>query len=314
MNRGKLLLLLVLAILVAALSLSSPFFFKWDNIRNILDQSTLNIIVGTGMTFIICAGGVDLSVGAVAALTGAVMALAMHWGLAFPFAVGLGIFLGFVAGLLNGGLSAVLRINPFIATLATMSVFRGLTLILTGGSPVYGFPDGFTWFGSGTFAFLPSPVVLTVVVVFVGYILLNKTKMGYYTLALGGNEEALRRSGVNTGIYKAFVYSLGGISAALAGLVLTARLNSADPLAGYMLELDAIATVILGGTSMKGGKGTVGGTVIAGLLLAVVRNGLIIHGIASYYQQLAIGIIIILAVAVPELRTLLKIGGAGELQ
>lgn len=298
------LLIPVLVMLVAVLALSSPFFLKWDNIRNILDQSTLNIIVGTGMTFAICAGGFDLSVGAVAALAGVIMALSMHAGAPVAFAVGAGVVLGLLAGLLNGGLVAFLRINPFIATLASMSVFRGLTLILTGGIPIYGFPPGFTWLGSGSVFHLPVPVILTAVVALAGFIILNKTKAGYYTLSLGGNEEALRRCGISTRLVKVVVYVLCGLSAALAGLVLTARLNSADPLAGYMMELDVIATVILGGTSIKGGRGTVGGTVLAGLLLAVIRNGLTIHGIASYYQQLALGLIILCAVTMPELRTI----------
>ncbi len=256
------------------------------------------------MTFAICAGGFDLSVGAVAALAGVVMALSMHAGMPVIIAVSAGIMLGVIVGLLNGGLVAFLRINPFIATLASMSVVRGLTLILTGGIPVYGFPPGFTWLGSGAVSHLPVPVILAAIVALAGFIILNNTKMGYYALCLGGNKEALRRSGVNTNLYKVTVYALCGLSAALAALILTARLNSADPLAGYMMELDTIATVILGGTSLKGGRGTVGGTVLAGLLLAVIRNGLTINGIASYYQQLVMGLIIIIAVAIPELRTI----------
>ncbi|MBC7325057.1 MAG: ABC transporter permease, partial [Moorella sp. (in: Bacteria)] len=210
---------------------------------------------------------------------------------------------GLAAGLVNGSLIALFRLNPFIVTLASMSAIRGLTLIITKGIPISGFPEGFTWFGSGTVGIFPVPVVIAGLVALLGAFVLYNTKIGYYALAMGGNEQAVRLCGVSTATYKVIVYMLGALAAALAGLVLTARLNSADPTAGYMMELDAIATAVLGGTSLRGGKGSIGGTVLAGLLLAVVNNGLTLHGIASYYQQLTTGLIILATVLATEVKT-----------
>ncbi|CEP68605.1 ABC transporter, permease [Moorella glycerini] len=294
----------LLLLLVITLSLSSPFFWRWENLRNILDQSTLNIIIGVGMTLIISSGGIDLSAGAIVALSGVVMAVAMHfWFLSVAASIIMGMAVGLIVGLINGSLIALFLLNPFIVTLASMSAIRGLTLIITKGIPISSFPEGFTWFGSGEVGIFPVPVVIATLVAILGAFVLNNTKLGYYTLALGGNEEALRLCGVSTVTFKIIVYMLGALTAALAGLVLTARLNSADPTAGYMMELDAIATVVLGGTCIKGGRGSIGGTVLAGLLLAVLHNGLTIHGIASYYQQLTTGVIILATVLVTELKS-----------
>ncbi len=297
------LLLLALLGLMIIMSFSSPYFMKWDNLRNILDQSTLNILVGVGMTMVICAGGIDLSVGAVAALAGAVMGLAMHAGYSAYLAIAAGLMVAVLSGLVNGGLTAYLRITPFIVTLASLSIIRGLTLIITGAIPISSFPSTFTGLGSGSLGIFPAPVVLTALVAAAGAVLLNLTPSGYYFQAMGGNEEALRRSGISVPRYKILVYVLSACCAGLAGLVLTARLNCADPTAGYMLEMDAIATAVLGGTSMRGGQGSMAGTVIAGLLLAVLRNGLTINSIASYYQQVLVGVIILAAVVISELRS-----------
>jgi ribose/xylose/arabinose/galactoside ABC-type transport system permease subunit len=296
-------LIMVFLVMVLALSWLSPFFFKWNNLRNVFDQSTLNIITGVGMTLVICTGGIDLSVGAVVALCGVVMAVSLHSGMPAVPSILTGLATGALAGLGNGLLVALLKINPFIVTLGSMSVIRGLALIITGGIPIYGFPDSFTWWGSGTIGIFPSTVVLAIFVALAGAVILNHTKFGYYALAIGGNEEALRRSGVKTDFYKVLVYITSGFTAALSALVVTARLNTAEPLAGWMFELDAIATVVLGGTSMRGGNGSIAGTVIAGLLLAVLRNGLTILSIPSYYQQLLIGIIILVAVIVTEIKS-----------
>lgn len=292
----------VLLLACWGISLSSPYFFTWGNVRNILDQSTLNIITGVGMTFVIASGGIDLSIGSIAALTGMVIAIFLKMNLSVFIAVLGGVALGSSAGVINGALISFFRVNPFIVTLAAMSVFRGITLILSSGLPIYSFPALFTWLGSGNIYYIPLPVLITLLIVLVGALCFNFTKLGYYALSLGGNEEALRRSGVSTGFYKTAVYGISGLTAAWAGLIIAARLNSADPLAGYMMELDTIATVILGGTSIKGGQGSIAGTVVAGLLLAVLRNGLTINGISSYYQQLAVGLIILLAVIISERR------------
>ncbi len=299
---SQILLGFVLFITVFLLSLASPFFMTWDNWRNILDQSALQVIIAVGMTFVICTGGIDLSVGSVTALSGVCMAVAMHAGVSVETAVLLGIAAGAFVGMSNGLLISRLNLNPFIVTLGTMAVARGVALIITKGIPIYGFPQDFTWWGNGHIGQLNPPMLVAIFIALLGALVLNKTKLGYYTLALGGNEEALRRSGVAHKIYKLIIYIICGITAAIGGLVVTARLNTAEPLAGSMFELDAIAAVVLGGTDMKGGRGSITGTIMACLLLGVLRNGLTILSIPSYYQQLAIGIIILVAIIISELR------------
>lgn len=299
---AQILLGVVLLVTIMLLSLASPHFLTWDNWRNILDQSALQLIIAVGMTFVICTGGIDLSVGAVAALSGVCMAVAMHNGIPAGCAILLGIGAGALVGLINGFLVAWIELNPFIVSLGTMSVARGIALIITRGIPIYGFPVAFTWWGSGQIGAINPPMLMALFAALLGAFLLNHTKLGYYALALGGNEEALRRCGVSTRRYKLVIYILCGLTAALGGLVVTARLNTAEPLAGWMFELDAIAAVVLGGTDMKGGRGSVAGTVMACLLLGVLRNGLTILSIPSYYQQLLIGLIILAAIIVSELR------------
>lgn len=299
---SQVLLGLILVAAIIYLSMVSEHFLTWFNIRNILDQSTLLVIMGVGMTFVICTAGIDLSVGAVVALSGVCMATAMHSGLAVGPAILLGLLAGTTTGLINGLIISAFNINPFIVTLGTMSVTRGIALILTGGIPIYGFSTAFTWWGSGHIGPINPPMLTALGIAILGAVVLNYTKLGSYALALGGNEEALHRSGVATKNYKVIIYGICGFTAALAGLVVTARLNTAEPLAGYMFELDAIAAVVLGGTDMKGGRGSISGTVIACLLLGVLRNGLTIMSIPSYYQQLAIGLIILIAVIISELR------------
>jgi len=299
---SQILLGLTIIVLAVLLDRASPFFMTWDNWRNILDQSALLVIISVGMTFVICTGGIDLSVGAITALSGVCMALAMHAGLTVEVSVLLGLGAGAVVGLFNGLLVSLLNISPFIVTLTAMSVTRGIALILTKGIPIYGFSRSFTWWGSGHIGPVNPPILSALLLALLGAFVLNSTKLGYYTLALGGNEEALRRSGVANKFYKTVVYTISGLTAAIGGLVVTARLNTAEPLAGWMLELDAIAAVVLGGTDMKGGRGSITGTVMACLLLGMLRNGLTILNIPSYYQQLTTGLIILVAVVISELR------------
>lgn len=299
---SQILLGLILIIMAALLNDASPFFMTWDNWRNILDQSALLVIVSVGMTFVICTSGIDLSIGAIAALSGVCMALALHSGLTVEVSILLGLAAGAAVGLFNGLLISSMNISPFIVTLAAMSVTRGVALILTKGIPIYGFPLTFTWWGSGHIGPVNPPILMALFLAILAALVLNRTKLGYYTLALGGNEEALRRTGVAHKTYKTIVYTISGFTAAIGGLVITARLNTAEPLAGWMLELDAIAAVVLGGTDMKGGRGSITGTVMACLLLGMLRNGLTILNIPSYYQQLTIGLIILVAIIISELR------------
>ena len=298
----QLFLLGVLFILIIFLSIYSPFFLKWNNIRNILDHAALQLIMAIGMTFVISTRGIDLSVGSTVALTGIFIGLLLKGGFPIFLSSVLGVLAGGILGTLNGILISKLKIAPYVVTIGTMSLYRGLSLVITKGQPIYGFPVEFTYFGKGDFGKINPPIILAFSIMLLGIFLLKYTKWGQYALAIGGNEEALRRVGVSVDFYKTTVYTFSGLMAGLAGLILTSRLNVAEPNAGFMLESDIIAAVILGGTSMKGGRASIAGTVIACLLLSVIRNGLTILSISSYYQQLLIGIIIIVSVSISEIR------------
>ncbi|SKC89777.1 ABC transporter permease [Maledivibacter halophilus] len=298
----QLFLLCILIIMVVFISINSPFFFTWNNIRNILDHCSLKLILAIGMTFVIATGGIDLSIGSMVAIIGIVMGLLLKNNFSIELSIGLGILTGAILGIINGMIISLFKIAPFIVTIGTMSLYRGLALVITEGTPIYGFPLEFTYFGKGDFGKINPPIILSIALIVLSLFLLKYTKWGQYTLALGGNEESLRRVGVYVKFYKTTVYMFSGLTAALASLIMTSRLNAAEPNAGFMLETDIIAAVILGGTSMKGGKASIGGTIIACILLSVMRNGLTILSISSYYQQLFIGLIIIISVTVSEIR------------
>lgn len=299
-NKSLFLLILVLVIIVLFFSLTTPYFFKLYNLKNILDQSVVNIILGIGMTYVICAGGIDLSIGSIAAFSSAVFAMSIKSGIPLYASILLAFLVGGSIGLLNGYLISVLKINHFISTLASMSIWRGLTLILTKASPIYGFPHSFTTIGTNSIGYIPITVIICSIIMIISNLLFRKTRFGHYSMALGSNEEALRRTGVKVNFYKIKIYIFSALMATITGLLLTAKLNCADPLIGNGMEMDAIAVVILGGTSISGGKGSIIGTVVAGLLLTVLKNGLVLNGIPSYYQQLVTGIIIIFAVISSE--------------
>jgi ribose transport system permease protein len=205
-------------------------------------------------------------------------------------------------GVVNGFIISKLKINSFITTLAMMTLIRGIALALTGGVSIFGFPYAFTWWGSGNIGPLNPPIVLSLIISFSAMILLGKTLWGKYCFALGGNPEALRRAGVNTVLYRVSIYAVSAFCAAVAGLIMTARLSSAAPLAGATYEMDAIAAVVLGGGSLSGGSASVLGTLIACLILSVMRNGLTLLAIPTYYQQVITGSIIILAIIIAEVR------------
>lgn len=301
-NFPQLLLGLVLLLLVFVLSSISPYFLTWDNIRNILNQSSLLIILAVGMSVVIGSGGIDLSVGSIAAVSGIVVAITDHYG-APPFgSIGAGLSAGLILGLINGYFVGVVKVNPFVVTLATMSAFRGVALILTQGMPIYGFDLQFQWWGTGMIGWLPVAVLIAGSITFLAFCLIKYTVFGYHLLAIGGNEVSAARNGISVTRIKIAVYGLCGLITAFAAIVVTARLNTAEPLAGYMFEMDAIAAAVLGGTNMRGGNSNIFGAVIASILLGVVRNGLTILGIPPYYQQLLIGSILLAAVIAAEYR------------
>jgi len=284
--------------LCVALSLLTPHFLSVSNLLNVMEQTTINAVIALGMTVVILTAGIDLSVGSLVALAGVVLASALQAGAPMPVAAAAGVLVGAACGLVNGGLVTLGRLPPFIATLGMMSVARGAALVYTEGRPISGFDAGFRVLSTGRVLGIPLPVLLTVVVYVAGHLLLTRTRFGRYVYAIGGNEEATRLSGVPVRFHKTMVYVLSGAASGLAAVLLTARLNSAQPIAGIMYELDAIAATVIGGTSLMGGSGTLLGTLIGALIMGVLRNGLNLLGVSSFLQQIVIGAVIIVAVLV----------------
>jgi ribose transport system permease protein len=276
----------------------TPHFLTISNLLNIAEQATIIAIIAVGMTFVIITGGIDLSVGSVLAFSGVVMASALQYEVPLPLALLIGLAVGLFCGLVNGILITVGRLPPFIATLGMMSVARGAALMFTEGRPISGFSEDFRTLATGEVLRIPTPVLIMIAVYVMAHFILRRTKLGRYTYAIGGNEEAALLSGINVRLYKSMVYGLAGMLAGLAAILLTARLNSAQPIAGMNYELDAIAATVIGGTSLLGGEGTVVGTLIGALIMAVLRNGLNLLGVSSFIQQVVIGSVIILAVLI----------------
>lgn len=292
--------LIVLLILCVIMSILNDRFWTWGNIITVLRQTSINAVIAAGMTFAILIGGIDLSVGSVLAICGAVAATMISSGMDPVFAVLLTLLLGLGIGLVNGVLISKGRLQPFIATLGTMTLLRGFTLVYTQGKPIStSGADGsaiFSKIGTGYFLHIPIPIYIMILVFIIAYYILRHLRMGRYIYALGSNEEATVYSAIKTDNVKLFVYSASGLLAALAGIIVTARLGSAQPTAGAGYELDAIAAVVLGGTSMSGGIGTISGTVIGALIIGLLNNALNLLQVPSYYQDVAKGVVILIAV------------------
>ena len=273
-------------------------FISPTNLLNLLRQVSVNALIAFGMTFVIITGGIDLSVGSTLALSGALTAGILAAGVPPIVAIFAGLLIGAALGLLNGIVITKGKVAPFIATLATMTIFRGLTLVYTEGNPITGFSDDFTFlfFGRGYLFGIPFPVVLMAIAFGILFVLLHKMTFGRKTFAIGGNENASYIAGIKSDRVKYTVYAISGMMSALAGLILTSRLNSAQPTAGTAYELDAIAAVVIGGTSLAGGKGRIVGTLIGALIIGTLNNGLNLLGVSSFYQQVVRGIVIIIAV------------------
>nr|WP_243733890.1 ribose ABC transporter permease [Halanaerobium saccharolyticum] len=283
--------------LVIVLSFMSPYFLTVPNLLNVVRQVSIIAIISFGMTMVILTGGIDLSVGSMLAFAGAISAgMIVNTGLNVYLAILIGLAAGTALGLFNGLAVAKAKLPAFIVTLAMMTVARGFTLIYTNGRPISGFDETFRFFGAGYIGAIPVPVIIMFLLLIVIYILLKKTPLGRYIYAIGGNEKATKLSGINTDKIKIAVYALNGFLAAVSGIILTSRLNSAQPMAGEGYELDAIAAVVLGGTSLSGGSGTVIGTIVGALIIAVLNNGLNLLNVSSFYQLVAKGGVILLAV------------------
>lgn len=285
-----------LLVLCAVMWILTPHFLTISNLLNIAEQTAIIAIIAAGMTFVILTAGIDLSVGSVLAFSGVVMASVLQKGAPVAVALAVGVLAGFGCGTINGLLISVGRLPPFIATLGMMSVARGGSLLFTEGRPISGFSESFRYLATGRVVGVPMPVLVMLTVFFTAWFVLTKTKLGRYTYAIGGNEEATILSGINVRLYKTLIYGICGGLAGLAAILLTARLNSAQPIAGMMYELDAIAATVIGGTSLMGGEGNVFGTLVGALIIGVLRNGLTLLNISSFAQQIIIGLVIIVAV------------------
>ncbi|MEZ0348929.1 MAG: ribose ABC transporter permease [Thermus sp.] len=283
------------------LSLLSPYFLTPSNLLNILRQVSINAILALGMTVVILKGGIDLSVGSLLALAGAMAAGLAIAGLSPVLAMGLGIGVAIALGVLQGLLVAYAGLPPFIVTLAGLTAFRGLTLVYTDGRPITGLPEPFLFLGNGTVLGMPVPVMAMLLFLLLTHFLLRYTAWGRYLYAIGGNEEAARLSGVPVAPIKVFAYAYSGLAAGLAALVLTGRLNSAQPTAGTGFELDAIAAAVVGGTSLAGGRGTAWGTFLGALIIGVLNNGMNLLNVSAFYQLIAKGVVIVLALLVDRL-------------
>ena len=292
---GPLAALLVLCI---GLAFVSPDFLTLGNLLNVMRQVSINAVIAFGMTLVILLGGIDLSVGSILAMSSVVMAMLMKAGGNPALATLLGILAGACLGTLNGLIVTKGKVAPFIATLGTMTTLRGFALLLSNGSPITGFSsDFFSSLGDGYVAGLvPVPVVWMLILFAIFWFVMKQTVFGRHVYATGGNVEAAGLSGVKTDRVQIYVYTICGATAAMSGVILMSRLNSAQPTAGAGYELDAIAAVVLGGTSLSGGRGWIFGTLVGALLIGVLNNGLNLLGVSSFYQQVIKGGVILLAV------------------
>lgn len=277
---------------------ATPHFLTVSNLLNVLEQTAINAIVAVGMTFVIISGGIDLSVGSILALSGIALGIALQAGAGAPLAITMALAVGLACGLVNGALVTFGRLPPFIATLGMMSVARGAALMLAEGRPISGFGEEFRGLATGRVLMVPAPAIIAAGIYAVAHFVLANTVFGRAAYAIGGNEEAARLSGVHVRYHKTAIYGVAGLMSAAAAVILTARLNSAQPTAGTMYELDAIAATVIGGTSLLGGEGTIIGALIGALIMGVLRNGLNLLNVSSFFQQVVIGVVIIGAVLV----------------
>ncbi len=308
-NLAKFQSLIALLLMILAMSLLSDKFLTVDNGWNVMRQISVNVVISVGMTLVILTGGIDLSVGSILALSGAVAAGLLKNGIVLE---SVDVFIGFSVlgaalvgalvgasfGLFNGVAITRFKVPPFVATLAMLTIGRGLTMLWTGGFPITGLGDTFAFLGTGWFLGVPMPVWISAIVVIVFSVISKKMKIGRYIYAVGGNERAAQLSGLNIKRIKIFVYTCAGMLAAVGGLLVTARLDSAQPNAGMGYELDSIAAVVIGGTSLSGGRGSVLGTVLGALIIGVLNNGLVLLNVSPFWQQVIKGMVILAAVII----------------
>jgi ribose transport system permease protein len=304
--------LLALAVMIVVLGVSTDSFLSLANGWNILRQISVNLCLSIGMTLVVITGGIDLSVGAILALAGAVAAGLLRNGLGLPWqgapiainvleAILVAIAVGSMAGFCNGAVVAWMRLPAFVATLAMLSIARGLTMLWTGGYPITGLGGQFGAIGTGHWVGVPMPVWEVLALVLLAIFLTRRTAFGRHLYAVGGSERAARLAGLRVNAIKVWVYTLGGALAGVAGLIVTARLDSAQPNAGLGYELDSIAAVVIGGTSLSGGRGSIGGTVLGCLIIGVLNNGLFLLDVSPFWQQVIKGVVILAAVSLDRM-------------
>ncbi len=297
---GILLAFLVVCIIFGALN---PVFFNPLNILNVIRQVSIIGVIAVGMTFVILLGGIDLSVGSVVAFTGIIAAgFQVKWGGSLFLSIVVPLLVGGAIGFTNGFVTTKGGLHPFIVTLGSMSIFRGATLLIAQGKPISGMSPAFRFIGAGMVGPIPFPVILFLGCVIIAGMVLKKTVFGRYIYAIGGNEEAALLSGIMVQRYKIAAFTVLGFLSGLSGLILTSRLNSGELVAGQGYELDVIASVVIGGTSMMGGEGGAYGTLVGALLIGVVSNGLNLLGVQPYWQMIVKGLIVILAVLLDKLK------------
>ena len=301
-----------LIVVFVFLSIASPDFLTVNNLFNVGVQISVTAVIAVGITLVIITAGIDLSVGSVAALAGVLGVMTMvNLGFSPVLAIVAGTLVGAGAGLVNGFLITVANLPPFIATLGMLTVARGLVYVVSGGVAVFGAPDSFRLLGQGVVGSIPIPIIALAVVALAGYVVLSRTRLGRYAYAIGSNPEAARLSGIPVKRYLLMVYVIGGALAGFGGMIAASQVNSGQPNYGIGLELDIIAAAVIGGASLFGGQGTIFGTLIGAFLIALIRDGAVLLGVNTFYQQIIIGVVIWLAVYWDQLRRR-KIQAASE--
>lgn len=294
--------LIGLILFSAIVAVINPRFLSVANILNVFRQSSINAVIAIGMTFVILTGGIDLSVGSILAFCGAVSAAMLSSGINPVLSLLVALVLGLFFGIVNGFLVSVMKLQAFIVTLVTMTFLRGATLVFTNGKPITVNDGGalFENIGGGYLFNIPIPIYITLILFVAGHYILTNTRFGRYTYAIGGNEEATKLSGIKVNNIKIWIYGISGILSALAGIVTTSRLFSAQPTAGTGYELDAIAAVVLGGTSLAGGVGKITGTALGAIIIGVLGNALNLLDVSSYYQMMIKAAVILIAVLIDK--------------
>lgn len=303
-NLGIIIAMVVLCVFLSVNPITKDSFLTQKNVFNVLRQISSNLFLACGMTMVIILGGIDLSVGSIIALSGCISAgCVSRYNMPLGAAIVIGVLVGLIVGMCNGLVISKTTIPAFIVTLATMNIAKGFAYVYTGGSPVRVVTKEWQFLGAGYLGSVPTPVVLLVIVLLVTALIMNKTKMGRHIYAVGGNAQAAKFSGIKVANVKFFVHAFSGLMAGLAGVVLASRMYSGQPTAGDGAEMDAIAAVVVGGTSMAGGSGKIGGTIIGGLIIGIMNNGLNLLNVNSFWQYVVKGTVILLAVFIDYVRS-----------